>query len=440
MGDIMSNAGFVIFNSSDVDILKLDGARGLYDVDDFLRNFKDENDFRLFLKNIMKVSNVDNSDVFIYSRGQSKKRFSDLLFNKKSREYHSVLDKILAGDEVKYSSLLKKSYKKYKTSPKYRLLFDSSFNNCYVEYRELVRNHYLAGHDSIQYGRKLNWLLGDLKAYNNFRDLVYLRDVLFSVYNTKMDKVKDLCKQKSEINRLRESSRDVIENKIKDATRSIDPEVVLPIYEFYKNAEEMKKQDDLTDDVDLDVNSNKDFVGQMLDEVDESDKFDLSSIDFSNLSQKELLDRKQYVLDILLNESYFPRKALVFFKEPVIMYFDTKKLPTGFDDEMISNLSEKMPFDFLMKLSRVKSHVNRYNEFKDIEGDTYLFKKEMYSKNGSMTDIDNYLDELIHERNSGSERSDDFDNIYLLAKACEDAKMRRDAKKDESDGKERVKK
>ena len=417
----MNNVGFVVFSPSDIEVLKLDGAERLYEVDDFLRNFKDEEDFKCFLKNIMRVSNVDDADVFIYSMGKGKKRFSDLIFNKKSKEYNDVLNTILKGDTPNYTHLLQESFGRYKKSPKYKMLFDSAFNNCYEEFTQLVYDHKEADFSALTFGRKLNWLLEDKGAYNNFRELIYLRDLLFSNSNTLMKDMKDLCDNKSEINSFREKYRKKIEEKINEIGHYstffsskfgavglrdlIVPNVALPMYDAYKKDNNEK---------------------QLLD----SDSENKSNNNNDKLTKEELRKRKKYIIKTLLDESALPRRCLVYIEEPKILYIDEKRLPSGFDKDLIANLYHRIPFNFLIGLYNVKEEWNRYNEFKYIEpNDAERLKDDMYSRTGTMTKMNRYLDGLIDKKDKGTEELTDFDYIYLFAKAAEEAKKTRDATK-----------
>ena len=130
MGDNMSrkgHGGFVIKNGTDIQValfdddklLATDDGVRLENIDDYLLNFKDENDFRHFLSKSIGIKNVDNSDVFIFSNGQSGYRFSDLLFDK-GKTFKGEVKKVVNKEKPNFYVELNNAYLNYKYKKNYR--------------------------------------------------------------------------------------------------------------------------------------------------------------------------------------------------------------------------------------------------------------------------------------------------------------------------------
>ena len=421
MGDYMANVGFIILNDSHFEVLKLDGAEKLYEVDDFLRNFADEKDFKGFLENVMKVSDLDSSDIFIYSRGKGRFRFSDLIFSK-NHYYNNALDDLKTKKSPNYTSVLFDSYYQYSNKTKYQVLFESAFNTCYSEFRDLVLNSFKAKfsvEDFKEIFKKedmFKYLLGGDSSYNNFRDLVYLRDTFNSFYYKNLDKVNKSCKDKSDINANREDNRSLIEQEIKYVGVVAENNGMLGKNGVIYPDEDLARYQEL-----------KKVKGETL----------LTGM--KNQDDGEMSNKIKYILNTLLNEDIFPTAAIGYIGNVSIYYVAEEYLTYEYDDNL-RDLSRTIPYDFWPRLFDVKSELFRYNQLKYSEpADANRLFKEMISKRGSYTDINEYLKKMYNKREKGSIDSKGFDTIYNFAKASEAAKKGFGSKEDGSNEKGRTK-
>lgn len=414
------HGGFVIKNGTDIQValfdddklLETDDGVRLENIDDYLLNFKDENDFRHFLSKSIGIKNVDNADVFIFSNGQSGYRFSDLIFDK-GKTFKREVKKVVNKEKPNFYVELNNAYLNYKYKKNYRALFNSSFNKSYPEFKELLKQRI---DDKKETFRKNSWLNYQPSCYTNFRNLVFLRGVYRDCFNADSDTLSAICQARDAQIYNREVSRDKITKTIDfaiqkkeaplwqllqdDSVYYIKPSGHLALYNELKQRELNKQRE-------LQLMNSQEEVLIKKEEKTEIDPSILGGHSNKENSKRILHARKWEMMDILMSERLFPRDSIEC-DDNNKYYINLDKLVPQVDEVTREMLNNKLTSRLLKKIYIAKTSKMVLERERKKGGNTLQLKEDY---DAAYDTLKNHFNTLIDSPNNKS-----FQKVYEFCK------------------------